>query len=146
MAGKREIDEILDAAFEGREIRGEAKTAQSRSQGRSRGKHGRFEEERVGPIADLGNLLGFMNEEERKRDVEDTRTQARHDARHSSLQPAILVPMSRRVGVSLTLTIASVEALDRLSITRGVKRGQFLDMLLAAAVKAEFGGKEKPKS
>ncbi|HSN69697.1 MAG TPA: hypothetical protein VLV48_10655 [Thermoanaerobaculia bacterium] len=111
----------------------------------SRGKGGRFEEERVGPRADLDRIFEFMDEEERKQEAENVGVQARRDAHRSSLQPPVLVPMSRRAAVTLTLTLASIEALDRLSISRGVKRGQLLDELIAAAAKAEFGVKEGGK-
>ena len=144
MPSKRRTDEIgemMDAAFEGRAGTGdEAGAARG-----GRGKSGRFEEERVGPRADLDNILGFMDEEERKRDAENAGIQAKRDARHSGLQPEILVPMSQRAGVSFTLTLASIESLGRLALVRGLKRGQLLDELIAAAAKAEFGVKEGGK-
>lgn len=98
------------------------------------------------PLAPEAQPPNWMAPSGHEFDHHRTGEKAKRVARHSSLRPEILAPMSQRVGVTFTLKLVSVESLGRLALVRGVKRGQILDELIAAAeAEAEFGEGEDGK-
>ena len=112
--------------------------------GRVRGKKGHFEEEQVGPLAELQEMLAWDEKRDREKAEAEASEQIRQGLNRSSLQSTatamLVLPTKRRVGVTLSISIATVEILERLSLDAGVKRGEFRETLLQREAERRWGG------
>lgn len=114
--------------------------------GRARGKGGKFEEEQVGPLAELKAALAWDDERGREKAELEALAEAHRSIQRPSLKPAVagvMLPSKRKVGVTLSLSLATVDNLERLAFDAGVKRGDYLESLLREAVEKRWGKSKK---
>lgn len=110
-----------------------------------RGKGGQYEEKNDSPIHKLGELLEFGDK--MRKDKEDALA-AKQAYEHAGSDPLLQTPSvrrgTRRAAITLTLSLSAIDAIDRLAIVRGERRGYVLDDLIMAAARTELKG-EKTK-